>query len=199
VAETTRDKIIKAALDLVAKQGLEQTSFQQIANKIGMSQAAIIHHFPSKRKLFEALLFFIIKRNSEFTGAKVTSRDSARVKLKRHFEGHVEWVAKHPEDAHIMLVFYSLAGQEKTYGFLYDSILKVAREKIADIIHAGQRERAWPLKTENEVLVVSLIHDALLAGIVNWFCTGASKKELLHLRKRWNLLLKCLLGIDACL
>ncbi|TCC00593.1 TetR family transcriptional regulator [Micromonospora zingiberis] len=56
-AETdgTRGRILRAAFDLFAEQGYQRTSLRQIAERLELTKAAILYHFPSKGHLLTAL------------------------------------------------------------------------------------------------------------------------------------------------
>jgi AcrR family transcriptional regulator len=58
VAETTRERIIAAALDLFARQGYHGTSVGQIESAAGLSprSGALYKHFPSKEAVLEAAM-----------------------------------------------------------------------------------------------------------------------------------------------
>lgn len=49
-----------AATRLFAKRGFEATSLQDIANEVGVTKPAILHHFPSKEELRRAVLAAIL-------------------------------------------------------------------------------------------------------------------------------------------
>src|ERR1700722_19641496 len=51
----TRTRILDAALDLFSEHGFEGTTLQQIADRLGLTKAALYYHFPSKDDLLEAL------------------------------------------------------------------------------------------------------------------------------------------------
>lgn len=53
---TTRRTIVEAAAEVFAQQGYGAGSFQDIADRIGMSQSSLFHHFPTKRDLLLAVL-----------------------------------------------------------------------------------------------------------------------------------------------
>lgn len=53
---TTRDRILRTARDLFADRGYQRTSLQQIADRLRLTKAAILYHFPSKEHLVEALV-----------------------------------------------------------------------------------------------------------------------------------------------
>ncbi len=57
---STYEKIINATYEYFALQGYERASMSQIAGTVGISKAALYHHFSSKEVLFEALYSHLI-------------------------------------------------------------------------------------------------------------------------------------------
>jgi TetR/AcrR family transcriptional regulator, mexJK operon transcriptional repressor len=55
-AETTRQKIIRAAFELFLEKGFHATSMRQIASRCGLAVAGIYNHFGNKEDLFETVL-----------------------------------------------------------------------------------------------------------------------------------------------
>lgn len=51
-----REEILKAALELIAKEGFRGTSVRAIADAVGLSPAGLLHYFGSKEELFVAIL-----------------------------------------------------------------------------------------------------------------------------------------------
>lgn len=51
----TRSRILRTASDLFAEQGYQRTSLRQIAERLRLTKAAILYHFPSKAHLLTAL------------------------------------------------------------------------------------------------------------------------------------------------
>ena len=49
-------RVLDTALELFAAQGFDGTSLQQIADRLGVTKAAVYYHFPSKDQLLEALV-----------------------------------------------------------------------------------------------------------------------------------------------
>ncbi|MDW5323817.1 TetR family transcriptional regulator [Plantactinospora sp. KLBMP9567] len=54
-APDTRSRILRTALDLFGAQGYQRTSLRQIADRLGLTKAGILYHFPSKEHLLVAL------------------------------------------------------------------------------------------------------------------------------------------------
>ena len=53
---TTREKIITIAKDLIHRVGLNAMSYQHISDEVGIRKASIHHHFPKKENLIDELL-----------------------------------------------------------------------------------------------------------------------------------------------
>jgi AcrR family transcriptional regulator len=52
----TRDKIQKVALELFAEQGYDKTSLREIAERLGVTKAALYYHFKTKEEIVTSLL-----------------------------------------------------------------------------------------------------------------------------------------------
>jgi len=55
VAATTRQRILDVALDLFIDQGYDGTSLRQIADRLGITKAALYYHFGAKEDILMAL------------------------------------------------------------------------------------------------------------------------------------------------
>lgn len=51
-----RQQIVDAAVEVFSSVGYRKGSIRDVADKVGLSQAGLLHHFPSKEHLLEAVL-----------------------------------------------------------------------------------------------------------------------------------------------
>lgn len=51
-----RARIVRAAIELIGRQGYRATSMAQIAKAAGISATGLVHHFPAKEELYAAVL-----------------------------------------------------------------------------------------------------------------------------------------------
>ena len=51
-----RQQIVDAATEVFSSVGYRKGSLRDVADKVGLSQAGVLHHFPSKEHLLEAVL-----------------------------------------------------------------------------------------------------------------------------------------------
>ncbi|MDK8182906.1 TetR family transcriptional regulator [Paenibacillus sp. UMB4589-SE434] len=55
-SEQTREKIMKAAIYIVNKQGVQHLTLEGVATQAGISKGGLLHHYGSKELLVKALL-----------------------------------------------------------------------------------------------------------------------------------------------
>ncbi|MFI5897945.1 TetR/AcrR family transcriptional regulator [Actinoplanes sp. NPDC051513] len=53
---TARERLLAAALDLFAQHGVSGTSLQMIADRLGVTKAAVYHQFPTKDEIVLAVI-----------------------------------------------------------------------------------------------------------------------------------------------
>jgi len=51
-----RQQIVDAAVEVFSSSGYRKGSLRDVADKVGLSQAGLLHHFPSKERLLQAVL-----------------------------------------------------------------------------------------------------------------------------------------------
>jgi len=88
----TADHILDAAQDLIQTRGFSAMSFQDVADRVGIKKPSIVHHFPSKNALGEA----VVRRYRErFAAALAAVRDDpeqdAWATLEFYFTPYLEF------------------------------------------------------------------------------------------------------------
>ena len=110
--EETQDRILHAAMNLFMRRGFSRTSVTQIANKAGVSRAAVFWHFSDKDTLFRAAAKQFVVPFREALGRKLTHLEPRKrvfelisyyeefVNQNRpNIEAFVNWVMDSPEHA----------------------------------------------------------------------------------------------------
>lgn len=83
VIRDTRSRIQQVALELFTEQGYEKTSLREIAERLGVTKAALYYYFKSKEELVES-----------FVGDRVTEIDNM-----------IEWLRAQPRTAEVRREF----------------------------------------------------------------------------------------------
>lgn len=136
-----RDEILRAGVEVFSASGYRSGSIREIADRVGMSQAGLLHHFASKSELLQAVL---IHRDDEARGRMGTGVELPEgVGLLRALVGLTEYNASTPG----LVALFSVLSAEATsaehpaheyflerYGYVI-GIFRTALEQARD---AGQ-------------------------------------------------------------
>ncbi|WP_436775890.1 TetR/AcrR family transcriptional regulator [Yinghuangia sp. YIM S09857] len=92
--EDTYDKVLGAAVELFAEQGFAGTSLQAIADRVGVTKAALYYHFRTKDELLDALLRPALNELDRVLDAAERRKGQA-VRQRVLFEGYVDFLLRH--------------------------------------------------------------------------------------------------------
>ncbi|GAA4921095.1 TetR/AcrR family transcriptional regulator [Streptomyces coeruleoprunus] len=151
-SEARRADILRAAFEVIAERGYRGASLAAVAERAGLTQQGLLHHFPSK----EALLVAVLEERDQWDtgGTGATGRAAWRLDLLATL---VEYNAMRPG---IVQAFSALLGESVTEDHpareFFTHRYTQVREDLAGLLRAefGERlpggltpERAAPLLT----------------------------------------------------
>jgi AcrR family transcriptional regulator len=94
---TTKDKIIEAALEIIAREGFQKVTIRKIATTAGVNVAAVNYHFGSKEKVLnEALEHVMIQMKKIFNYLK-GEETSPAVRLEAFTQKYLKTLFKYPD------------------------------------------------------------------------------------------------------
>ncbi|TDC35093.1 TetR family transcriptional regulator [Micromonospora sp. 15K316] len=136
-ADDTRSRILRAALDLFAEHGYQRTSLRQIGERLRLTKAAILYHFPAKEHLLAALVEPLLADLEGLLDA-AQGRPTAQAR-DVVLEGWVDIMLAHRRP--LGMLFHDIA--LITRGDTYHRLMRIAM-RANDLIagpQAGRRER----------------------------------------------------------
>jgi AcrR family transcriptional regulator len=144
-SEERRAEIVRAALEVIAERGYRGASLAAVAERVGLTQQGLLHHFPTK----EALLVAVLKERDQWDAVP-----DSRWRLDL-LGSLVEYNAMRPG---IVQTFSALLGESVTeghparefftrrYGSVRTSMAAVLRAEYGERLPSGLTpERAAPL------------------------------------------------------
>lgn len=150
-----RQEILDRAIEVFADKGAEGTSLRAIAEKIGVSHAALLHYFGSREELLVEVLREGERRHSTY------GRDDARVK-EQVVGGMVRAAERNVTIPGFVSLYTSLlAGSleaDKQYSREFFSMrFARLRERLAELIRIGQEEGSIRRGVEPEAMAALVI------------------------------------------
>ena len=150
-----RQEILDRAIEVFADKGAEGTSLRAIAEKIGVSHAALLHYFGSREELLVEVLREGERRHSTY------GHDDARVK-EQVVGGMVRAAERNVTIPGFVSLYTSLlAGSleaDKQYSREFFSMrFARLRERLAELIRIGQEEGSIRRGVEPEAMAALVI------------------------------------------
>lgn len=131
-SEERRAEIVRAALEVIAERGYRGASLSAVAERVGLTQQGLLHHFPTK----EALLVAVLKERDQWDAVPNTQW---RVDLLTSL---VEYNAMRPG---IIQTFSALLGESVTEGHpareFFTQRYAAVRASMASVLRAEYGER----------------------------------------------------------
>jgi AcrR family transcriptional regulator len=100
----TRQRIQDVARELFVQQGVQRTSLQDIADKLGITKPALYYHFASREELVRSILVPLIDEGEQFVEDQ---ERRARTDARELLEGYFDFHYRHRQD--LMLVLAEIA------------------------------------------------------------------------------------------
>jgi AcrR family transcriptional regulator len=99
----TRERIQDVARDLFARQGVQRTSLQDIADQLGITKPALYYHFSSREDLVRSILAPLIEEGDRFVADQ---ERGGVIDARELLEGYFDFLYRHRRD--LMLVLAEL-------------------------------------------------------------------------------------------
>ena len=109
--EVRKEEIVRAALEIVEKNGLDKLNINDIAAKIELVPAAIYRHFTGRVEIIAALIEYIDKRLKNNLSQVNTVTGTPLAQLKVLFDLHVTLLK---EEAAIPRVLFYILSSDRT-------------------------------------------------------------------------------------
>jgi len=96
----TKQRILQTARELFASQGVQQTSLQEIADRLGITKPALYYHFASREELIRSIVTPLLDDGEEFLAHMEQRADVPAVEL---VEGFFDFHHRHRKDVLLLL------------------------------------------------------------------------------------------------
>jgi AcrR family transcriptional regulator len=101
----TKQRIQEVARDLFLQQGVQRTSLQDIADKLGITKPALYYHFSSREDLVRSIVVPLIDEGERFVTDQENRADTSAREL---LEGYFDCFYRHREDLALILAEWTM-------------------------------------------------------------------------------------------
>jgi AcrR family transcriptional regulator len=94
----TRTRIQEVARELFTQKGVQRTSLQDIANRLGITKPALYYHFDSREELVRSILQPLLDEGEAFVAEQERRRGRSRATARELLEGYFDYHYRHRAD-----------------------------------------------------------------------------------------------------
>lgn len=156
-----RTQIVLASTRLFAAHGFDGTTVQDIADAVGVTKPAILHHFPSKEHLRQAVLDGVVTHFNELLPRLLLKATKSEDRFDAVFDEVSRFFAQDPDRARV-LVREGLDRPEETKRLLRGPV-QPWLSAIARYIRGGQKTGDHFGDVDPESYVVHVLQLVLIA------------------------------------
>ena len=158
-------EIIEAAIVLFQENGIDQTSYDQIAAHLKTTRSHITYHFKERHDLVFSVIRYMMTLGHEFTFENMRKATTPEEQIVRYVDSYYDFFQIYPQFIPVMLYFYYFAGYPGPIRDLQSQVRREAFDRIHELVVqvlAGARKKK-PVDLED---LVFSIQGLILGGMI---------------------------------
>ncbi|MCB0088569.1 MAG: TetR/AcrR family transcriptional regulator [Caldilineaceae bacterium] len=171
--ESTRDKILDAALNIFAAKGYYDTRMDEIVDESGSSKGSIYFHFPNKERLFLALVDQFANLLERRVIESIDQNEEGIGRVRAALEAIVATFGRYRRPAKLMLI------QAAGLGAPFEQKRQEINDRFARLIGGYLRDaiRVGDIAPVDVEVVSYAWMGAIYAVIIRWVYTGEPEPQ----------------------
>lgn len=168
IDSSSRERILDAAIDVVAERGYSAASVQEIVERSDTSKGGFYFHFPSKEKMVTSLVGGMTEKLIKRVYKSIENQPTALHRLAVGFEVLISTFARQRKVARVLLLSLMGHGKETDRSFF------AIRDRLSDLIQR-ELDRAvaeGQIPPQDTSLVSHMWVGALHEVILRWLLSG---------------------------
>jgi len=166
--DSTREKILDAALDIFSSKGYHDTRLDEIVEESGTSKGSIYFHFPNKERLFLALVDQFANLLERRVKEAIEQEEQGIARVRAALEACLDTFGRYRRPAKLLLV------QAVGLGNVFEQKRMEVNNRFADLIQIYLEEAITvgdiePVDTE---VVSHAWMGAIYGVVIRWVYTG---------------------------
>jgi AcrR family transcriptional regulator len=160
-----KEQIVSAAIDRLFSVGFEGFRLGDVAKDVGIQNATLIHHYPSKGALVKAVVERFTQR-FEAVADSANADGVARERLARHMRSSVELMRTSPEMFVVLNEIMIRARRDAEISHLVSIPLRAWREHIVLLLLTPVDENNAAARIEAEEIATACMAQLLGMGLL---------------------------------
>ena len=138
--DKTRHAIIKGAEKELLNCGIEDLSYQAIADHTKITRQLVRHHFPDKKNLLLEVALDVREEYQKLCIEEMKKAENAVDLFLAYIDCALNWANTHPKHLSIWMQFLRVCTQSPDFKKAHDDLAKLGHLRIEEILKQGQQE-----------------------------------------------------------
>lgn len=177
-----RPAVVREATRLFAERGFDGTALQDIADAVGVSKPAVLHYFPSKEAVRDAVLEGFLAHWKEALPRLLFAAPTGVGRFEAIFGAVRQFFADEPHRARLML--REMLDRPDAVRALLREAVRPWLAAIAGFIRAGQAGGTHHPDLDPEAYLLQMLQITIAAGVSNSVLPVALDDDLAKARAR---------------
>ena len=135
----TKEKILRVSADIIVNEGLKKFTARNIAERLGITDAAIFKHFKSMDDIIFEIIERYVSRCSKSADEAEKVGKTVKERLYQILKTHIN-VLEETKGAVPVLCFEFLRAEDKKFYKILREFIENYKRKVGDLIREGQSE-----------------------------------------------------------
>jgi AcrR family transcriptional regulator len=92
-----REDIVAAAIALLDREGVPETSVERIAQEARTSKSTVLYHFKTKEAVYRAVVEALFRQGGQYMTDRILAQPTHRGKLREYLASNLRFIADHRE------------------------------------------------------------------------------------------------------
>lgn len=127
-------EIVQATIDCLAELGIEKSSFEAIAKKIGTRRSHITYYYKDKDEIYFDIYKFIAGTYQEYSIKHLENAKNSKDKLARFLDAYFDWAHNEQKQLNAMFLLYYFCYHKPEFREINQKIREGGVQRISFIL-----------------------------------------------------------------
>ncbi len=193
-----REKIIKAALEMMCESGASFIKLNEIAKKAKVPAPLIHYYFKDIEDLHYEVIMIASANIIEYSIRELEPNPSDHIKMmKAYIRGPMIWAKENPKLMSIWMYFYYLSSYRERFKELNSQMRITGRDRISLMILRGIEKKQFKISPEIKISEIAEEIQSLITGHTIMFATENTGYKMEHYFELCTKRVLIILGVNS--
>lgn len=163
MSEDMKNKIIVTSIECFYQFGFLETTFKQIADKIGVTQPYLYNYFKNKMDLILECSIYAAEIGRKNIDSQIDEKLPARERLRQYLDSNLKWFEKERALGFCIISVYYFANTHDSIKSLFKNLVESSIKRLEIYIYQIKNEEKILL--DNELILAKMVHNILIGEV----------------------------------